>query len=231
MIPWELLGRADVPGGDAPLTLHRRGHEFVIRIGTIALMSSTAHGSEEELAERACARVADRPAARVLVGGMGMGFTLAAALRSLPADAAVVIAELVPEVLEWNRGPLAELAGRPLSDPRVTTWQGDVGLAIRSDRDGFDAILLDVDDGPDGLTRASNDGLYSASGLRDTFEALHEDGVLAVWSVAPDDRFTARLEQAGFAVEETQVRARRDRGGRHTLWLATRPGPRRRAKR
>jgi spermidine synthase len=224
MIPWQLLGSASVPGNDAPLTLLRRGGEFVIRIGATALMSSTAHGSEEALAELGCARIADRVDAHVLVGGLGMGFTLAAALRHVGPRARVVVAELMPAVVEWNRGPLAHLAGRPLDDPRVSVREGDVGDCIRGGRADFDAILLDVDDGPDGLTRTANDSLYSASGLRDTGAALRAGGVLGVWSVAPDADFTRRLARAGFAVEESVVRARRTKGGRHTLWLAQWPG-------
>jgi spermidine synthase len=223
MIPWQLLGRAAVPGNDAPLTLHQRGREFVIRIGATALMGSLAHGSEEALAELACAHIAGRDDARMLVGGLGMGFTLAAALRHLGPRAGVVVAELIPAVVEWNRGPLAHLAGRPLDDARVTVWEGDVGECIRAKRAAFDAILLDVDDGPDGLTRAANDTLYSAAGLGAALRALRPGGVLGVWSVAPDEAFTRRLARAGFAVEESVVRARRTKGGRHTLWLAERP--------
>ncbi len=223
MIPWQLLGRAAVPGNAAPLTLHERGGEFVIRIGATALMSSMAHGSEEALAELACARIAGCEDARVLVGGLGMGFTLAAALRHLGPRAHVVVAELISAVVEWNRGPLAHLAGRPLDDARVSVSDGDVGECIRGGRAAFDAILLDVDDGPNGLTRAANDTLYSAAGVRAALAALREGGVLGVWSVAPDAAFTRRLERAGFAVEESIVRARRTKGGRHTLWLAKRP--------
>jgi spermidine synthase len=224
MIPWQLLGTAAVPGSDIPLTLHQHGSEFVIRTGKIALMGSEAHGSEEALAELACAPLAARANARVLVGGLGMGFTLAAALRELPPSAEVVVAELVPAVVEWNRGPLAHLAGRPLDDPRATVWEGDVADCIRAGRAAFDAILLDVDDGPDGLMRAANDRLYSDAGLRAASEALRPGGVLGVWSVAPDESFTRRLSRARFAVNETVVRARRTKGGRHTLWLAKRRG-------
>lgn len=224
MIPWQELGRATVPGETAPLVLARRDTEYVIRIGAHALMSSLAHGSEEALAELACARIADRNEPRVLVGGLGMGFTLAAALRGLVPGAGVVVAELIPAVIEWNRGPLAPLAGRPLEDPRVAVCEGDVADMIARDPAAFDAVLLDVDNGPNGLTRASNDRLYSPAGLGATLRALRDGGVLGVWSVAPDHAFTRRLEAAGFAVDEEIVRARRTRGGRHTLWLATRPG-------
>lgn len=224
MLPWEELGRAEVPGQRDPLVLARRGREFVIRVGSRALMSSDAHGSEEVLAERACGIVATRASARVLVGGLGMGYTLAAALRTLASDAQVVVAEIVPAVIEWNRGPLADLAGRPLEDPRVLVHSGDVAAAISAGTGAFDAILLDVDNGPDGFTREGNDALYSLAGLRAARRALRAHGVLGLWSVAPSPAFTHRLTEAGFDAEEHVVRARRDRGGRHTLWLATRTG-------
>ena len=206
------------------MVLYQRDTEFVIRVGAVALMSSAAHGSEEALAELACSRIAGRVGVRVLVGGLGMGFTLAAALRGVAADARVELAELVPAVVEWNRGPLAHLAGRPLEDVRVAVWEGDVAERIRGARGTFDAILLDVDNGPDAFTVKANDRLYSPAGLRASFAALREGGVLGVWSVAPDREFMGRLSQAGFAAEEQVVRARRGKGGRHTLWLATRPG-------
>jgi spermidine synthase len=206
------------------MALYQRDSEFVIRLGTLALMTSAAHGSEDALAELACSRIAGRAGVRVLVGGLGMGFTLAAALRGLAADARVEVAELVPAVVEWNRGPLAHLAGRPLEDSRAAVWEGDVAERIRGARGAFDAILLDVDNGPDALTVESNHRLYSPTGLRANFAALRGGGVLGVWSVAPDREFTRRLTQAGFAAEEQVVRARRGKGGRHTLWLATRPG-------
>jgi spermidine synthase len=223
MIPWVELGRAAIPGEDRPLVLARRGGEYVIRIGPTALMGSRAHGSEEALAELACRPLSQRPGARVLVGGLGMGFTLAAVLRELRPDARVRVAELLPAVVEWNRDWLAHLAGRPLDDPRVSLVVDDVGAAIRAARGAWDAILLDVDNGPNGLTRAGNDALYSARGLRSARVALRPGGVLGVWSVAADATFARRLEAAGFAVAESAVRARRTRGGRHTLWIATRP--------
>lgn len=225
MIPWQELGRAQVPGQDQPLTLLRRGGEYVIRIGPLALMASGAHASEEALAELACAGLADAGEARVLVGGLGMGFTLAAALRSVGPRARVVVAELVAAVVDWNRGPLAPLAGEPLADPRAEAWVGDVAERIRASRGEWDAILLDVDDGPDGFTRAANDALYSETGVRSALSALRPGGVFGVWSVAPDAAFTRRLAGAGFEVEERIVRARGRKGGRHTLWLARRPRP------
>ncbi|HEY6554213.1 MAG TPA: spermidine synthase [Vicinamibacteria bacterium] len=220
MIPWRELGRATVPGEAEPLVLCQRESEFVIRVGRHALMSSRAHGTEEMLAELACARIASRAAPRVLVGGLGMGFTLAAALRTLGPDAHVEVAELVPALVEWNRGPLAPLAGRPLDDPRASVREADVAEAIRERSGAYDAILLDVDNGPNGLTRATNDWLYSPAGLGAAREALRERGVLGVWSVAPDEAFTRRLREAGFDVEERTARARRTKGGQQTLWIA-----------
>jgi len=219
MIPWERLDAADVPGESQPLVLWRRGGEYVIRVGAVALMSSTAHGSEEALAERACAHVAARTGARVLVGGLGMGFTLAAALRVLRADAVVHVAELVPAVVAWNRGALAHLAGRPLEDPRVTAIEGDVGACITGARGTYDAILLDVDNGPGGFTRAGNDALYGAAGLAACRRALTPGGALGVWSVAADAAFERRMAAAGFDVETLAPRSRGGRGGRHTLWI------------
>ncbi|MCC6653251.1 MAG: hypothetical protein IT348_19020 [Candidatus Eisenbacteria bacterium] len=228
MLPWVELGRATVPGEADALVLLQRGTEYVIRLGTSALMSSTAHGSEEALAELACAPFGSYGDARVLIGGLGMGFTLAAALRSLPATARVEVAELVPAVVEWNRGPLAHLAGTPLADPRVTVHAGEVGRMYHGLDGAYDSILLDVDNGPDGLTRAGNDWLYSLEGLRAALRALKGGGVFGVWSVAPDEAFTQRLRQVGFAVDAKVIRARRNRGGRHTLWLGTKPAGRRR---
>ena len=223
MIPWRELGRSAIPGTDVPLVLMQHGSEYVIRLGAAALMSSASHGSEDALAERGCAHLAHAGASRTLVGGLGMGFTLAAALRVLPAAARVVVAELIPAVVDWNRGPLADLAGRPLEDARVSVQAGDVASAIRSAAGAYDAILLDVDNGPDGLVRAANDRLYALAGVRAAARALRPGGVLGVWSVAPDAGFTRRLRDAGFTVDEQIVRARGTRGGRHTLWLATRP--------
>jgi len=225
MIPWRQLGSTALPGERLPMVLYQRDTEFVIRVGSIALMSSTAHGSEEALAELACAHVAAREDARVLVGGLGMGFTLAAVLAHLGSSARVEVAELVPAVVEWNRGPLAHLAGRPLEDARVSVWEGDVVERVREARGDFDAILLDVDNGPEAFTVASNRALYTAAGLTALHAALRAGGVLGVWSVAPDREFTRRLGQAGFAAEEHTARARGAKGGRHTLWLAERrPG-------
>jgi spermidine synthase len=221
MIPWELLDSAPVPGGGETLYLYRRGDEFSIRIGrSNELMNSRTHGSEDRLAEFACARLGGRTRPCVLIGGLGMGFTLAAALRRLGTDAAVAVAELVPAVVAWNRGPLGVPSGRPLDDERVAVHAGDVGGLLRSAVSEYDAILLDVDNGPAGLTHKANDWLYGAAGLRAAQAALRPGGVLAVWSAAPDRRFHTRLRQAGFEVEELRVRAHGNRGARHIIWLA-----------
>jgi spermidine synthase len=221
MIPWKLLGCAQVPGSKEELRLYRRGKEFSIRVNNCELMSSRAHGSEDALAELACAKIADRHCPRVLIGGLGMGYTTAAALRRLGTGSQVVVAELVPAVVEWNRGPLADLAGHPLQDARVTVQEVDVAAVLRAECGAYDAILLDVDNGPDGLARKGNDWLYSQAGLNAAHEALTPGGILAVWSAAPDSAFAKRLGLAGFEVNEVCVRARGSRGGgRHTIWFA-----------
>lgn len=218
------VGRAAIPGQGTELRLLQRNEEFSIRIvGQPGdLMNSRLHGSEDALAELACAEVAQRAGARVLVGGLGMGFTLAAALRSLGSDAEVVVAELVPEVVEWNRGPLGAAAGRPLDDPRTTISIGDVAALMRREPQGFDAIMLDIDNGPEGMTRKDNDQVYSPRGLESAQEALRPGGVLAVWSAGRDASFSDRLRRVGFTVDEHQVRAHRPgKGARHVIWLAS----------
>jgi len=222
MIPWELLGCAQVPGGGEELSLYKRGGEFSIRVNSRELMNSRAHGSEDALAELACAKIADRHRPRVLIGGLGMGYTTAAALRRLGTGARIVVAELVPAVVEWNRGPLADLAGHPLQDARVTVREADVAQILKEERRAYDAILLDVDNGPEGLILKGNDWLYSPNGLNAAYEALARAGVLAIWSAGPDHAFTKRLRRAGFEVNEVRVRARSGGGGRHTIWLAVR---------
>jgi spermidine synthase len=225
MIPWELVDSAPVPRSGEVLRLYKRGEEFSIRIDGRDLMNSRVHGSEDALAELACARVANRPRPRILIGGLGMGYTLAAALRRLGAEAQVIVAELVPAVVAWNRGPLAELAGHPLEDNRVTVREVDVARILEEGPRRYDAIVLDVDNGPESLTVKSNDGLYARAGLDAAFAALRPEGVLAIWSVAPNRVFTQRLRRIGFEVEEVCVRARGSRGGRpHTIWIAERGG-------
>lgn len=220
MNPWILLDQVKVPGDGGEMKLFQRAFEFSISVKNEELMNSRMHGSEDALAELTCKRVADREKPQVLIGGLGMGFTLGAALEHLGADANVVVAELVPAVVKWNRTHLAELADRPLDDPRVTVREADVGLVIREQATIFDAILLDVDNGPDGLTHAGNDRLYTHGGLAAAMAALKPGGILAVWSAEPDRSFSKRLRGSGFKVEEVSVRARKTKGRRHTIWLA-----------
>lgn len=223
MIPWELLDTASVPAGKAELRLFKRGDEFSIRIDRCELMNSRMHGSEEALAELACARVAERSCPKVLIGGLGMGYTTAAALQRLRADGRLVVAELVPAVVRWNRGPLADLAGRPLENERVTVRETDIAQILKTEHGTYDAILLDVDNGPEGLTQKSNDWLYSRAGLDAALKTLRPGGVLAVWSCSPNRAFAQRLREAGFAVEEIDVRSRGSRkGARHTIWIGQR---------
>ena len=200
----------------------RRGGEFSIMLGGSELMNSRLGGSEAALATIACQRLRAREP-RVLIGGLGMGFTLRAALAGLAADASITVAELVPEVVAWARGPMAEVLGGCLDDPRVGLLEADVGDLIRSARSAYDAILLDVDNGPDGLTRQANDALYDLQGLHAARAALRPAGVLAVWSSAKDLNFTRRLRKTGFVVDEVRAHANGARGGpRHVIWIATR---------
>jgi spermidine synthase len=223
MIAWELVGRARVQGSNGELSLFRRGREFSIRTNGRELMNSRLHGSEEALAELACARIAGRPKGRILIGGLGMGFTLAAALKRLGPKSRVDVAELVPEVVAWNRGSLGHLANRPLDDKRVAVLEGDVAVILKERVTAYDAILLDVDNGPDALASKGNGWLYSRTGLAAAFSALRPGGVLAVWSAGPDTPFAGRLRGAGFAVDEIRVPAREPgKGGRHTIWIAAR---------
>lgn len=225
MIPWVHIDTGTIPNGGGTLRLMRRGHEFSIQLGQNELMNSRLSGSEEALAQLACERLGGAPAPRILIGGLGMGFTLRAALKALPETARVEVAELVPAVADWARGPLAEVFGGILDDPRVRLLQTDVAAPIVSARAAYDAILLDVDNGPDGLTHPGNDRLYDHAGLGRARAALRPGGVLAVWSAHPDAAFTRRLRDAGFVVEEVPARANGRRGGaRHRIWLATRPG-------
>ncbi|WP_022684138.1 spermidine synthase [Sphingobium bisphenolivorans] len=221
MQPRELLGTAQVPGGEE-LRLFRRGADFMIVLDRNELMNSRMSGSEEALAIMACERLRGRKGLHLLIGGYGMGFTLRAALARLgPADR-VTVAELVPEIIAWARGPMATLAAGCLDDPRVDIAERDVALVIADAQARYDAVLLDVDNGPDGLTRASNDRLYSSEGLRIARRALKPGGILAIWSAAPDDAFARRLRSAGFAVDEVAVRARSNgKGARHVIWFAT----------
>ncbi|HEY9841282.1 MAG TPA: hypothetical protein V6D23_12555 [Candidatus Obscuribacterales bacterium] len=222
MDSWKLLDSARAPGNGGELWLYQRGPEYSIRVNGTELMNSCQHGSEEELAELACERIARRPHARVLIGGLGMGYTLSAALRSLGPDSEIVVSELVPAVVQWNREFMSHLAGDPLNDPRVLVREQDVAKIIQNEQRAWDAILLDVDNGPEGLTRKGNDWLYGINGLSSAYFALRPGGVLAVWSAAPDKGFTQRLYKIGYDVDEVRVRSRRTRGDHHVIWLAGR---------
>jgi spermidine synthase len=222
MIPWSLVDTAQVPGG-GELRLKQRGAEFSIMLGQNELMNSRLSGSEEALATIACERIRNRKAPRILIGGLGMGFTLRAGFAALGPAARIVVAELVPAVVAWARGPMAEVFGDSLADPRVSIREADVGQLIRSEASAFDAILLDVDNGPEGLTRKANDGLYDLKGLSAARAALRSGGVLGVWSSTQNPKFTWRLGKAGFAVQEVRARANGSRGGaRHVIWIAIR---------
>jgi spermidine synthase len=221
MIPWQLLDRVRIPDSRGELTLHQRGEELSIRIDGAELMNSRLHGSEDALAELSCARIAAHARVRVLIGGLGMGFTLAKALQQLAADAEVVMAELVPSVVAWNHAHLGHLAGHPLRDPRVQVRELDVGLVLREQSAAFDAILLDVDNGPAAFTVSGNTALYSDTGIATAFAALKPNGVLAVWSAREDKPFEHRLRQAKFAVTvEHASAASKTKGSRHTIYLA-----------
>ncbi len=224
MIPWVLLGTADVPDGTGQLRLLRRGTEYLIKIDGAELMNSRLSGSEEALATLAAQAIAASPAPKVLIGGLGMGFTLRAALATLPPNATITVCELVPAVVAWARKEMAPLFGECLIDPRVNIIEDDVGFVIRAQRAAFDAILLDVDNGPEGLTRTKNDRLYSTAGLIAARDALRPGGVLAVWSARGYPPFTTHLKKQGFAVSEHRVRADRGkRGATHMIWLAVKP--------
>jgi len=217
--PWELLGQTRTPDGE-DMSLTRQGSEYVILASGKPLMSSRMHGSEEALAAFGCgeARARDEPC--VLVGGLGMGFTLRATLDVLPPGAVVVVAELVPAVVEWNRGPLGPLAGHPLKDKRVYVELGDVAATLRASTRRFDAVLLDVDNGPAAFTATHNARLYDDGGLAAARAALTPGGVIAVWSAWEDRRFEQRLKHAGFTVQVERVRGRLKKGGpRHTIFI------------
>lgn len=225
MLPRETIATAQIPRGDT-LTLVSHGRDFIIMLGRDELMGTRMQFSEEQLAVLTLERVeAARP--HLLVGGYGMGFTFRAALAGLPEGGRVTVAEVVPEILDWAKGPLAELTGDTLTDPRGSIVIADVAALIDDAIDGttprYDAILLDVDNGPDGIVREGNDRLYTRTGLAKAREALNPGGVLAVWSAAPDPKFTRRLMDAGFELEERTVRARpNNKGPRHTIWFAKR---------
>ena len=223
MKPWKELGQTDTPDGN-DMRLTERDGEYVILVNGQTLMSSRAHGSEESLATRACGQLATVERPRVLVGGLGMGFTLRATLDLLPPDAVVTVAELVPAVVQWNRGPLASLADHPLSDRRVRIDVTDVGFTLRANPGRFDAILLDVDNGPSAFTSLNNCGLYDNAGVAAAYQALKRGGTLAVWSAWDDRKFEQRLRFHGFNAQSDRVRARREKGGsKHTIFVGLKP--------
>ncbi len=224
MIPWLQLDTARVPGADVQLRLMQRGAEFSMMLGQNELMSSRLSGSEEALATLACRRIETVKSPHLLIGGLGMGFTLRAALAVLGSDARIMVAELVPAVIAWARGPMADIFGDSLDDPRASIREADVVDVVRSHDSAFDAILLDVDNGPEGLIRKANDALYDLKGLKAIRRALRPGGVLAVWSSGPNPLFSKRLGAAGFEVNEVAVRATtKRRGARHVIWFATKP--------
>lgn len=217
-----LLDTAPIPNNGGALCLFEYGEDFVIKLEGGKggqLMNTRMHGSEDALAAIPCKRIAARAGARVLIGGLGMGFTLASALQHLGADAEVQVAELVPGVIEWNRGPLGAKAGNPLQDPRARVLNEDVAKILQAEPKGFDAIMLDVDNGPEGLTHSANNWLYSLDGLSACARALRPRGMLTVWSASADRQFSNRLAKAGFKAEEVQVFAHGNRGARHTIWV------------
>ena len=224
MIPWTLLDRAQMPGNGVELSLYQRDTEFSIRAGNYELMNSRAYGSEETLAKLPCQKITQHPRARVLIGGLGMGYTVRSALNELGAKAQVVVAELVPAVVQWNREFLADLAGSPLDDNRVTVHEADVGQMIKTAKEGYNAILLDVDNGPQALTREDNNWLYSLEGLNKAYAALRPKGVLAIWASESEPAFARRLRHAGFEAEKVELRARTGKkGGAHYIvWIAMR---------
>ena len=224
MIPWEEIDRAEIPGHDGYLTLQKRGTEFSIRTAGTELMNSRRHGSEDALAEIPISRIQRRSGIRVLIGGLGMGYTLAAALEILRPDARITVSELIPTVVDWNREHLGHLTGSPLDDPRVSVEIEDVAETMQKRINAWDAILLDVDNGPDGLTRQANDRLYGEYGLAMAFSALRSGGVLSIWSSGADPAFTRRLKRCGFRTEIVTPRAlKTGKGSRHTIWLGEKP--------
>ncbi len=218
---WDQLDSVLLASGET-ITLRQRGPVFSVAVDEVVLMNSSSHYSEEQLSVLGCAHLGNVPGARVLVGGLGMGFTLRAALDVLPSDAIVEVAELIPEVVAWNRGPMGHLAGHPLDDPRTLLRLGDFRATVAEATDRYDAILLDVDNGPEAFTTTGNEGLYGTAGLGLISKALRERGVLALWSTGDDGAFTKRLRTCGFHARKRSVPPRLGDNFSHLLWLATR---------
>ena len=222
MIPWTYLDTAQIPNDGGELTFAQRGDDFSIKLSGKRgeLMNSRVYNSEKVLSQLGCAHIKPHYNAHILVGGLGMGYTLAAALKAVNVDSQVTVAELVPEVVKWNHGPLGNCAGNPLQDPRTKVHIGDVKDLLTSRLPTFDAILLDVDNGPKGLTHTDNNWIYSEDGLKDIYDTLQPNGMLAIWSAGPDYLFTVRLKKIGFRVDTRVVQARPGKGSRHTIFLA-----------
>jgi spermidine synthase len=225
MIPWIHLDTAKIPNGGGELKLSQRGDEFSIKLSGIRgeLMNSRVYNSEKVLSELGCEHIAKTKNANVLVGGLGMGYTLAAALKATNSSSHVTVAELIPEVVQWNKGPLGKCAGNPLQDKRTVVYLGDVKDLLSTQKATFDSILLDVDNGPEGLTHDDNNWIYCKDGLKCIFATMRPKGVLAIWSAGPDKLFEQRLKQSGFSVDTHVVRARPGKGSRHTIFLAKKP--------
>jgi len=224
LIPWKLLGTAKTSRNGAELRLYQRDTEFSIKADNEELMNSKVHGSEDALAKLACERFANQTAVRTLIGGLGLGYTLRAALDELDHDAEVVVAEIVPDVVQWNKDFLGHLAGSPLEDKRVNVQVTDVAEMIKSANGDYNAIMLDVDNGPQAMTQEGNDWIYGFDGLESAYKALRPKGVLSIWSTDPDPAFTRRLVKTGFKAEEVKARARggKKAGGHYFVWVATR---------
>jgi len=221
MISRMLIDKAETPGGGKELRLYQHDKDFMIVAGNFELMNSRAHASEEELAKLAMVKITGQANPRVLIGGLGMGFTLRAALNGLPQTAEVVVAEIVPAVVKWNQGVLAGLAGNAIADKRVKIYEGDVTELIKTGKNSYDAIVLDVDNGPEGLSLESNDWFYGFKGLNVIWGALRPEGVLGIWSASRDEQLTYRLKNAGFLVEEIRARSRPGgKGAHHHLWIS-----------
>ena len=222
---WITIESTTIPGSDTELTLSQCNDNFAIRVSGLPgdLMNSRRHRSEDALAELACTRLSAIENTQILVGGLGMGFTLAAVLKTVGMSAEVIVAELVPAVVEWNRGPLGRCAGRPIEDSRTSVHLGDVADLLRQRADKCDAILLDVDNGPEPMTHSDNEWLYSLAGLKCIYDKLQPEGIVAIWSARADQVFTNRLKKTGFNVQLRTVRARPGKGSRHTIFVAQKP--------
>jgi spermidine synthase len=220
---WKLVGEAAIPDSDHMLRLFQGKDDFFIKISNVSgeLMSTRKHGSEDALGKLPCERVDNRESARVLIGGLGMGFTLTAALNAVGESAEVTVAELIPEVVEWNQGPLGKYAGHPMSDPRTKVYVGDVARLLKKKHGYYDVIALDVDNGPEGITKSANDWIYSSQGIISAQKALTPNGILAYWSAGPDQDFHDLLRCCGFMVDEVVVFAHGNKGARHTIWICT----------